>query len=51
MPHRATAVIVTPDHGHYLGERDVFGKPGVPLYEPMSHIPLLGAWPGVRARQ
>ncbi|HMQ24649.1 MAG TPA: sulfatase [Acidimicrobiales bacterium] len=43
-----TAVIVTTDHGHYLGEHDVFGKPGVPLYEPMSHIPLLVAWPGMK---
>jgi arylsulfatase A-like enzyme len=41
-----TLVIVTTDHGHYLGERDLFGKPGVPLYEPMVHIPLLAAWPG-----
>jgi len=41
-----TAVIVGTDHGHYLGERDIFGKPGVPLYEPMSKIPLLVAWPG-----
>lgn len=45
-----TAVIVCTDHGHYLGERDLFGKPGVPLYEPMSHIPLLVAWPGAPAR-
>ena len=41
-----TAVVLTTDHGHYLGEHDVFGKPGVPLYEPMAHIPLLVAWPG-----
>lgn len=41
-----TAVFVTTDHGHYLGERDLFGKPGVPLYQPMVHIPLLVAWPG-----
>ena len=44
-----TAVIVTTDHGHYLGEHDVFGKPGVPLYRPMSHIPLMVAWPGLEA--
>jgi arylsulfatase A-like enzyme len=42
-----TAVIVCTDHGHYLGEHDVFGKPGMPLYEPMAHTPLLVAWPGV----
>jgi arylsulfatase A-like enzyme len=42
-----TAVIVGTDHGHYLGERDVFGKPDVPVYEPLGHIPLFIAWPGV----
>ena len=45
-----TAVIVCTDHGHYLGEKDVFGKPGVPVYEPLGHIPLMVAWPGVAAR-
>ena len=44
-----TAVIVCTDHGHYLGEKDVFGKPGVPVYEPLGHIPLMVAWPGVAA--
>ena len=42
-----TAVIVSTDHGHYLGEKDIFGKPGVPGYEAMTHIPLMIAWPGV----
>jgi arylsulfatase A-like enzyme len=42
----STAVMVTTDHGHYLGEKDVWGKPPVPIYEPMGHIPLLVAWPG-----
>jgi len=42
-----TAVIVCTDHGHYLGEHDVVGKPAAPLYEAMSRIPLLVAWPGV----
>ena len=42
-----TAVIVCTDHGHYLGERDIWGKPGVPAFEPMSHIPLMISWPGV----
>lgn len=41
-----TAIIVCTDHGHYLGEKDVFGKPGVPIYETMGHIPLLVRWPG-----
>ena len=26
-----TAVIVCTDHGHYLGEKDIWGKPGVPV--------------------
>jgi arylsulfatase A-like enzyme len=42
-----TAVIVCTDHGHYLGEMDIWGKPGVPVYETMGHIPLMIAWPGV----
>jgi len=45
----STAVVVTTDHGHYLGEKDVWGKPQVPIYEPLGHIPLLIAWPGVAA--
>ena len=44
-----TAVIVCTDHGHYLGEKDIWGKPGVPVYEPLGHIPLMVAWPGVEA--
>jgi arylsulfatase A-like enzyme len=44
-----TAVIVCTDHGHYLGERDIFGKPGVPMYQPLGHIPLLIHLPGVAA--
>ena len=31
-----TAVIVCTDHGHYLGEHDIWGKPAVPLYEPLA---------------
>ena len=42
----STAVIVCTDHGHYLGEHDIFGKPGVPVYEPLGHIPLMISWPG-----
>ncbi len=45
--HERTAVVVCTDHGHYLGERDLFGKPGVPLWSPMEHVPLLVRWPGV----
>jgi arylsulfatase A-like enzyme len=43
----STAVIVCTDHGHYLGEKDSFGKPALPIYEPLGHIPLMIAWPGV----
>jgi arylsulfatase A-like enzyme len=46
-----TAVIVCTDHGHYLGEKDLFGKPGVPHYEPLGHTPLMIAWPGVAPRR
>lgn len=42
-----TAVVVCTDHGHYLGERDIWGKPPVPLFEPLSHLPLLVSWPGL----
>jgi arylsulfatase A-like enzyme len=45
----STAVFVCTDHGHYLGERDAFGKPPLPVFEPLGHIPLLVAWPGVPA--
>jgi arylsulfatase A-like enzyme len=44
-----TAVILCTDHGHYLGERDIWGKPAVPIYEPLGHIPLMIRWPGVEA--
>jgi arylsulfatase A-like enzyme len=44
-----TAVVVCTDHGHYLGEKDIWGKPGVPVYEPLGHIPMMIAWPGVPA--
>lgn len=45
-----TAVIICTDHGHYLGEKDIWGKPAVPVYEALGHIPLLVAWPGEPAR-
>lgn len=44
-----TAVVLCTDHGHYLGERDLFGKPSVPIFPEMGHLPLLVAWPGVEA--
>lgn len=42
-----TAVIVCTDHGHYLGEGDVWGKPGYPVHDVLGHIPLMIRWPGV----
>ncbi|MCP5180752.1 MAG: sulfatase [Pseudomonadales bacterium] len=42
-----TTVIVCTDHGHYLGEKDIFGKPGVPHYETLGHTPLMIRHPGI----
>jgi len=42
-----TLVMICTDHGHYLGEKDIWGKPGVPIYRPMGHIPLLIRHPGL----
>ena len=54
----STMVIVCTDHGHYLGEErqvgkpgaertsDIWGKPGVPQFAPLGHIPLMIHWPG-----
>jgi arylsulfatase A-like enzyme len=43
-----TIVILCTDHGHYLGEKDVWGKPAVPMYETLGHIPFLIAAPGLK---
>jgi arylsulfatase A-like enzyme len=42
-----TLVILCTDHGHYLGEKDIWGKPAVPLYETMANIPLFIAAPDI----
>lgn len=42
-----TIVIVCTDHGHYLGEKDIWGKPGVPVYNTLGHIPLMIHHPGI----
>lgn len=42
-----TAVILCTDHGHYLGERDLWGKPAVIQYEALGHTPLMISMPGV----
>ena len=46
-----TVVVVCTDHGHYLGEFDVWGKPGFPIHDPLGHIPLMIRWPDVKARR
>ncbi|MBL9095679.1 MAG: sulfatase, partial [Alphaproteobacteria bacterium] len=43
--------ILCTDHGHYLGEKDIWGKPAVPIYDTLGRIPLLVAWPGSGARE
>lgn len=43
-----TLFIVCTDHGHYLGERDLWGKPRVPQFETLGHTPLMIAAPGVQ---
>ncbi|MEO6317660.1 MAG: sulfatase [Acidimicrobiales bacterium] len=42
-----TALILCTDHGHYLGERGLWGKPQVAVHPELGHIPLLVSWPGV----
>ena len=44
---RDTMVVLCTDHGHYLGEKDIWGKPAVPLYETIARIPLLIAGAGI----
>jgi arylsulfatase A-like enzyme len=46
-----TVVIVCTDHGHYLGEHDLWGKPAVPLHRPLANTPLLVRWPGIEPRR
>jgi arylsulfatase A-like enzyme len=45
-----TAVILCTDHGHYLGEHDLFGKPSAPIYSELGRIPLMVRWPGQAPR-
>jgi arylsulfatase A-like enzyme len=45
-----TGVIVCTDHGHYLGEHDLFGKPDAPIFSELGRIPLLVRWPGQQPR-
>jgi len=41
-----TAVVLCTDHGIYLGERGMWGKPAVAVHPELGHIPLMVAWPG-----
>jgi arylsulfatase A-like enzyme len=41
-----TIVVLTTDHGHYLGDHGWIGKPECPVYDTLSHNPLLIWWPG-----
>jgi hypothetical protein len=41
-----TCVIVTTDHGHYLGDHGWMGKPRAPMYHTLCHIPLFVWHPG-----
>ncbi|MGL4106964.1 sulfatase [Clostridium sp. LP20] len=41
-----TLVIVTTDHGYFLGERNYFGKNYMHMYNELAHIPLLVHFPG-----
>lgn len=36
-----SCVILTTDHGHYLGEHGWLGKPPAPLYDTLCHLPLM----------
>ena len=40
-----TMVIVTADHGHYLGDHGWMGKPEAPLYNTLAHTPLFVWYP------
>lgn len=41
-----TMVVLTTDHGHYLGDHGWIGKPQCPVYDTLAHIPLIVWWPG-----
>jgi hypothetical protein len=41
-----TMVIVTADHGHFLGDHGWMGKPNAPLYNVLTHTPLMIWYPG-----
>jgi arylsulfatase A-like enzyme len=46
----STGIVLCTDHGHFLGEHDLFGKPAAPIFSELGRIPLLVRWPGQVAR-
>ncbi|HJF45570.1 sulfatase [Thermophilibacter provencensis] len=54
--YEGTTVIVTTDHGYFLGSRDYLGKNYMHMYNEMAHLPLIVKFPhgeraGERAHQ
>jgi arylsulfatase A-like enzyme len=43
---RDTLLVVTTDHGHYLGDQGLYGKMGHPLLPPVLDVPILLRHPG-----
>lgn len=41
-----TMVLVTTDHGYFLGERDYMGKNYMHLYNELAHLPFIVHFPG-----
>ena len=41
-----TGIIVCTDHGHYLGEHDLFGKPDAPIFSELGQDPAAGPLAG-----
>lgn len=41
-----TMVMVTTDHGYFLGERDYMGKNYMHLYNELAHLPFIVHFPG-----
>ena len=44
-----TMVMVTTDHGYFLGERDYMGKNYMHLYNELAHLPFIVHFPGTPA--
>lgn len=46
-----TTVVLTSDHGHFLGEHGYVGKPFVPVYDELARTPLLISHPETGSRR